>query len=226
MDGWQIARSLLDPGRSRPEIGMIVLIEGKLLKATPLSAIITAGGIGYAVNIPVTTAEKLPQNGETVSLHTHAVYREDSQALYGFWSEADRDFFALVIEKVSGVGPKVAISLMSKLPLGSLISAISSENAALLAQTPGIGKKTAERIIIELKDKLSSFSATSGPDPQFPSTTSDTGSSGDASKLEDAALALQALGYKQTEAKKAINKVVETLGPNLSTEALIKAALG
>ena len=74
---------------------MIVLIEGKLLKATPLSAIISAGGLGYAVNIPLTTAEKLPQNGEIVTLHTHAVYREDSQALYGFWEENDRDFFEL-----------------------------------------------------------------------------------------------------------------------------------
>jgi len=205
---------------------MIVLIEGKLLKATPLSAVISAGGIGYAVNIPVTTAEKLPQNGETVNLHTHAVYREDSQALYGFWTEADRDFFALVIEKVSGVGPKVAISLMSKLPLGNLIAAISSENAALLAKTPGIGKKTAERIIIELKDKLVSFPVAPGADAPNPSTRSDASLKEDSSKLEDAALALQALGYKQADAKKAIGKVVETLGPNLSTEALIKAALG
>lgn len=205
---------------------MIVLIEGKLLKATPLSAIISAGGIGYAVNIPVTTAEKLPQNGESVSLHTHAVYREDSQALYGFWNEADRDFFALVIEKVSGVGPKVAISLMSKLPLGNLISAISSEDAVLLAKTPGIGKKTAERIIIELKDKLTSFPIVSGSS-DFPSANkSGTIQNQESSKLEDAALALQALGYKQSDAAKAISKVIESQGPNLSTEAIIKAALG
>ncbi len=138
---------------------MIVLIEGKLIKATPLSAIISAGGIGYSVSIPITTAEKLPTNGESVRLHTRAVYREDSQALYGFWEETERDFFTLVIEKVSGVGPKVAISLMSKLPLSSLISAISAEDANLLAKTPGIGKKTAERIIIELKDKLAEFNA-------------------------------------------------------------------
>lgn len=205
---------------------MIVLIQGKLLKSTPLSAIISAGGIGYAVNIPVTTAEKLPKNGEEVILHTHAVYREDSQALYGFWNDAERDFFALVIEKVSGVGPKVAISLMSKLPLTGLISAISSEDATLLAQTPGIGKKTAERIIIELKDKLASFriafgeaNISSGPDLT-------SGRLKESSKLEDAVLALQALGYKQSDASKVVSKIVETLGPNLSTEAMIKAALG
>ena len=205
---------------------MIVLIEGKLLKATPLSAIISAGGIGYAVNIPVTTAEKLPQNGETVILHTHAVYREDSQALYGFWEENDRDFFALVIEKVSGVGPKVAISLMSKLPLGNLTSAISSEDANLLAKTPGIGKKTAERIIIELKDKLTIFASASQSIDLTSENQSVSAESEESSKLEDAALALQALGYKQIDAKKAISKVVEKLGPNVSTEAMIKAALG
>ena len=205
---------------------MIVLIEGKLLKATPLSAIISAGGIGYAVNIPLTTAEKLPQNGEIVILHTHAVYREDSQALYGFWEENDRDFFALVIEKVSGVGPKVAISLMSKLPLGNLISAISSEDANLLAKTPGIGKKTAERIIIELKDKLTIFASASQSIELISVNQSVSAESEESSKLEDAALALQALGYKQIDAKKAISKVVEKLGPNISTEAMIKAALG
>lgn len=204
---------------------MIVLIEGKLLKATPLSAIISAGGLGYSVNIPVTTAEKLPQNGEEVSLHTHAVYREDSQALYGFWHESDRDFFALVIEKVSGVGPKVAISLMSKLSLESLIDAIRREDSVLLAKTPGIGKKTAERIIIELKDKMNVF--------QF-AASSESGSSSagiptaphQTSTSEDAVLALQALGYKPAEAQKAIDKVIEKLGPNLSTEAMIKATFG
>ncbi len=201
---------------------MIVLIEGTLLKASPISATISAGGLGYAVNVPVTTAEKLPKNGEPVSLHTHAVYREDSQALYGFWTEDERDFFALVVEKVSGVGPKVAISLMSKLPLADLIAAISAENAPLLAKTPGIGKKTAERIIIELKDKLAGFLFAVSPQPR----ESDLPSSADANKTEDAVLALQALGYKQSDAQKAIAKAMDALGPNTSTEALIKSALG
>lgn len=203
---------------------MIVLIEGKLLRASPISAVISAGGLGYAVSIPVTTAEKLPSNGEAVSLHTHAVYREDSQALYGFWTETERDFFALVIEKVSGVGPKVAISLMSKLSLSSMVDAIRSENAVLLAKTPGIGKKTAERIIIELKDKLAGYyPAAEGQTPTGSHSQSRPDSS---STIDDAALALQALGYKATEAKKAVEKVIASEGPNLSTEAMIKAALG
>ena len=206
---------------------MIVLIEGTLVKATPLSAIISAGGIGYSVSVPITTAEKLPQNGEPVRLHTRAVYREDSQALYGFWEETERDFFTLVIEKVSGVGPKVAISLMSKLPLSSLISAISAEDANLLAKTPGIGRKTAERIIIELKDKLAEFSAfAKSPDVSLAGNSKPDTSPPSHSKSEDAILALQALGYKRTEAEKAIAKAMELEGANVSTEALIKAALG
>lgn len=206
---------------------MIVLIEGTLVKATPLSAIISAGGIGYAVNLPVTTAEKLPQNGENVRLHTRAVYREDSQALYGFWEESERDFFTLVIEKVSGVGPKVAISLMSKLPLNGLISAIAAEDANLLAKTPGIGKKTAERIIIELKDKLNEFTVFGQNQDTGPSASESPKAPAQShSKSEDAVLALQALGYKKSEAEKAIVRAMEQEGADLSTEALIKAALG
>jgi len=160
-------------------------------------------------------------------LHTRAVYREDSQALYGFWEETERDFFTLVIEKVSGVGPKVAISLMSKLPLSSLISAISAEDANLLAKTPGIGKKTAERIIIELKDKLAEFNAfAKSPDVSPAGISKSDSSTPSHSKSEDAVLALQALGYKRTEAEKAISKAMELEGANVSTEALIKAALG
>lgn len=202
---------------------MIVTIEGILERATPLSAVIDVGGLGYLLNIPVTTASKLPGIGEKVKLHTHAVYREDSQSLYGFWSEEERDFFALLIEKVSGVGPKVGISMMSKLELSSLISAISNEDATLLAKTPGIGKKTAERVIIELKDKLATYRTSASP--QTVGTAS-----GDSARRqdhrEDAVLALIALGYKRADAAKSVDKALERVGENATTEALIKSALG
>ncbi|MDQ8197716.1 Holliday junction branch migration protein RuvA [Pelagicoccus enzymogenes] len=206
---------------------MIVSIEGILERATPLTAIINAGGLGYLVNIPVSTAAKLPANGEKVKLHTHAVYREDSQSLYGFANEQERNFFQLLIEKVSGVGPKVGISMMSKLELPSLLSAIGSEDAVLLAKTPGIGKKTAERVIIELKDKLGAFSQSAGASalPGFVSDANAPAKAG-VNHTDDAILALLALGYKQNEASKAVGKAVDALGPNASTEALIKAALG
>ncbi|MBK1880197.1 Holliday junction branch migration protein RuvA [Pelagicoccus mobilis] len=205
---------------------MIVSIEGILERATPITAIINAGGLGYLVNIPVSTASKLPANGEKVKLHTHAVYREDSQALYGFANEEERNFFQLLIEKVSGVGPKVGISMMSKLELPSLISAISNEDAVLLAKTPGIGKKTAERVIIELKDKLSAFARTADTNPLQGMVSGSPAASSEGSHKDDAILALLALGYKQTDASKAVGKAVDALGPNASTEALIKAALG
>ncbi len=206
---------------------MIVSIEGVLERATPLSAIINAGGLGYLVNIPVSTAAKLPANGEKVKLHTHAVYREDSQSLYGFANEEERNFFQLLIEKVSGVGPKVGISMMSKLELPSLISAIGSEDAVLLAKTPGIGKKTAERVIIELKDKLGAFARASDANPlQGLVTDASASSTTEVNHTDDAILALLALGYKQTDAAKAVGKAVDALGPNASTEILIKAALG
>ncbi len=206
---------------------MIVSIEGILERATPLTAIINAGGLGYLVNIPVSTAAKLPANGETVKLHTHAVYREDSQSLYGFANEEERNFFQLLIEKVSGVGPKVGISMMSKLELPSLISAIGNEDAVLLSKTPGIGKKTAERVIIELKDKLGPFAhASSSNSLQGVVMDAAAGASAGVSHKDDAILALLALGYKQTDAAKAVGNAVDALGPNASTEALVKAALG
>lgn len=205
---------------------MIVSIEGILERATPISAIVNAGGLGYLVNIPVTTASKLPLVGDRVKLHTHAVYREDSQALYGFALEEERDFFALLIDKVSGVGPKVGISMMSKLELSSLISAISNGDSALLAKTPGIGKKTAERVIIELKDKLSAFATQSSSPLQGMITPDAAASTGHSNHKDDAILALLALGYKQAEASKSIDKAAAHLGEGASTESLIKAALG
>lgn len=197
------------------------------MRATPLTAIINAGGLGYLVNIPISTAAKLPANGEKVKLHTHAVYREDSQALYGFATEDERNFFQLLIEKVSGVGPKVGIGMLSKLELPSLISAIGSEDAVLLAKTPGIGKKTAERVIIELKDKLGAFAQISNSNPlQGMVAATPAGAQSDISHENDAILALLALGYKQTDATKAVGKAIEAIGPNAPTEALLKAALG
>jgi len=205
---------------------MIVSIKGALRKASLVSAVIETQGIGYFVHLPLTTASRLPQVGEQVELHTHVVYREDSQAIYGFGHEQERDFFALLIDKVSGVGPKVAITMMSKLELSSLVAAIQNAEAVVLAKTPGIGKKTAERVVIELKDKLSGFANLehSGTAPSGQSGQDSLGSVDQ--KIEDAALALVALGYKPAEARKSVKRVVESLGESASSEALIKAALG
>ena len=203
---------------------MIVSIEGLVERATPVSAIINLSGLGYFVNLPVTTAEKLPANGEKVKLYTHVVYREDNQSMYGFSSEAERDFFVLIIDKVSGVGPKVAISMMSKLPLPSLTAAIASEDIALLAKTPGIGKKTAERVVVELKDKLGGFSSGGGQSQIV--APADGAFASSHTSASDAVLALTALGYKPADAQKSVDAAIKKLGPNASTEQLIKLALG
>src|SRR3954463_11781835 len=174
---------------------MITSISGILVSATPLRAIIETGGFGYEVNIPVTTAEKLPSPGQSTKLHTLAVYREDSQTLYGFSTEEERDFFRMLVEKVTGVGPKMALSVLSKLSLPTLKGAIAAGDVGLLAKCPGIGKKTAERLVIELRDKLNP--ADLGTVPAAPGhATAAGGNSAGENKIRDAVLALTALGYK------------------------------
>ena len=119
---------------------MIVALRGKLVKSSPLSAVLDVGGVYYGVNIPITTAEKLPKLGSETFLHTFAVYREDSQTLYGFATEADRDFFAVLVEKVSGIGPKIALNMLSRMSSTSLKSAIAAGDVSLLSKCPGIVK--------------------------------------------------------------------------------------
>ncbi len=203
---------------------MITSISGILVSATPLSAIVETGGFGYEVHIPVTTAERLPLPGQPTKLHTLAVYREDSQTLYGFATEEERDFFRLLVEKVTGVGPKMALSVLSKLSLSTLKGAIVAGDVALLAKCPGIGKKTAERLVIELRDKLNPAELGFRP-----ATVADaqTGLPAPAeNKIRDAVMALVALGYKAADADKAVRQAWVAHGPAASTEALIKKALG
>jgi holliday junction DNA helicase RuvA len=202
---------------------MITSIQGLLTAATPLHAIIELNGLGYEVNIPVTTAEKLPVTGSTVKLHTHVIYREDAQTLYGFATPAERDFFRLMIEHVSGVGPKSALTIMSKLSLSSLQSAISSGDIATLSKCPGIGKKTAERLVIELRAKVG---VTGSAETVLSASGSDPASAPADTKMRDAVMALSALGYKTADADEAIRRATLALGPKATTEQLIKKALG
>lgn len=197
---------------------MISRLKGIVLESTPLLVVLDAGGVGYEVSIPVTTAEKIPAIGNECSLYTHAVYREDSATLYGFATRDDRDFFRLLIEKVSGIGPKIAISMLSRMSPELLRSAIASSDVALLAKCPGIGKKTAERLVIELKDKVGLPSSGEG-------IAAGTPSSGEASNFQDAVSSLMILGYKPADADKLVRKAANQLGTNASTEALIKVAL-
>jgi Holliday junction DNA helicase RuvA len=201
---------------------MITSIHGTLAAASPLVAVVEVNGLGYEVNIPVTTAETLPAPGAEVKLHTWVVYREDSQTLYGFASAGERDFFRLLIEKVTGVGPKVALSIMSRLSLPMLQGAIATGDVGTLAKCPGIGKKTAERLIMELKSR---FSAAVGLPTTLASTAPPSGQTISDTR-RDAVRALIALGYKTTEADRTVRQAWIALGPSATTEQLIKKALG
>jgi len=199
---------------------MIVSLEGILVECTPLRAVVEAQGIGYEVNIPLTAAEKLPSIGQKVKLHILAVYREDSQQLYGFATREDRDFFRLLVEKVSGIGPKTALNLLSRLSAETLKGAIAQANVELLSKCPGIGKKTAERLVIELRDKVFLGGA-----PVVTSADASSVEGPTTNTFQDAVGALIALGYKAPDADKAVRRAQTILGPKATSEALVKKAL-
>jgi Holliday junction DNA helicase RuvA len=133
---------------------MIAFIKGQLIECQLTLAILEVNGIGYEVHVPLTTVERLPSLGDAVKLFTHATYREDSQTLYGFIDRESRDFFRMIVDKVSGIGPKIALNLLGSLSLQTLKVSIASGDVAMLSKAQGLGKKTAERIVVELKDKV------------------------------------------------------------------------
>ena len=193
---------------------MIVGIKGRLVSSTPVSAVVEADGLFYEVNVPLTTSEKLPPNGSDVMLYTLAVYREDSQSLYGFASAADRDFFKLVVEKVSGIGPKIALNMMSRMSVQTLQGAIAAGDAQLLSKCQGIGKKTAERLVLELRG---AFAPSAAGTAQLSPT--------EASAISDAVAALCALGMKPAEGDKLVRRAYDAIGSSATVEELVKYAL-
>ncbi|MEY4489725.1 MAG: hypothetical protein RIQ79_2233 [Verrucomicrobiota bacterium] len=199
---------------------MITSIQGLLTEATPLRAVVELNGFGYEVNIPVTTAEKLPAAGAKVKLHTLVIYREDAQTLYGFATPEERDFFRLMIETVSGVGPKLALTIMSRMSLPVLEASIRNGDVASLSKCPGIGKKTAERLVIELRAKVGATGAApiAGAAAGEPAIDANT-------PLRDAVLALTALGYKPADADALVRRAQIALGASATTEQLIKRCL-
>jgi Holliday junction DNA helicase RuvA len=198
---------------------MIARIKGIVLESTPLMVVLEAAGLGYEVHIPVTTAEKIPAVGKECSLFIHSVYREDSATLYGFATREDRDFYRLMIEKVSGIGPKIGISMLSRMSTELLRTAIASSDVALLSKCPGIGKKTAERLVIELKDKVGLASTNSA------SIAGDMSTSAEPSAFQDAVASLMTLGYKPSDADKLVRKAVSKLDASAPVELLLREAL-
>ena len=207
---------------------MIAFIEGDLVECQLNLAIIQVGGIGYEVHIPLTTSEKLPALGKEIKLYTQAVYREDAQTLYGFSDRESRDFFRMIVDKVSGIGPKIALNLLGSLSLPTLKTSIASGDVGMLSKAQGLGKKTAERIVVELKDKVLPKGTTIETAPaSSPGATEDAaGELNDLGPYQDALSALLTLGYKATEADQAVRKAADALGQGATTEELIRKALG
>jgi len=197
---------------------VITSIQGTLASSSPLGAVVEVGGFGYEVHLPSTSAERLPRPGATVKLHTLVIYREDAQTLYGFASPEERDFFRLLIENVTGVGPKMALSIMSRLALPSLEAAIRAGDINALARCPGIGKKTAERLVVELRNKV-------GGGGTAATTVEASEASPGSTPHRDAVAALVALGYKAADADTAVRRAAVALGADADTSSLIRRAL-
>jgi len=189
---------------------MIGSLRGIIIKKQAPLVIIDVGGIGYEVFSPMSTFYHLPECQYEIQLLTHLVVREDAQILYGFLNEHERELFRALI-KVSGIGPKVALSILSGMSPNEFILCVQSDDATQLTRIPGVGKKTAERLIVELRHNLDQWQ-----DNTNQATTHDNDC------LQEAISALTTLGYKNSEAKRVVNRIFE---PNYSSEELIRLAL-
>lgn len=197
---------------------MISFLRGKLVETLPTQVTIDVNGIGYDVLIPLSSYDRLPQPGQEVKLLTHLVIREDAHMLYGFATGTERDLFRLLINNVSGIGPKTALNVLSGISVTTFRGAVANNDVKALAQISGVGKKTAERIVVELKDKIGAAGA-------WEAASAQRALSGEDQKLSDAALALMALGFKQVEAHDAARKAQATLGMQANVEELVRACL-
>ena len=197
---------------------MISSLRGKLVETLPTQVMIDVNGIGYEVLIPLSSYDKLPQPGQEVKLLTHLVIREDAHMLYGFATGTERDLFRLLINNVSGIGPKTALNILSGISVTTFRGAVANNDVKSLAQISGVGKKTAERIVVELKDKIGAAGAWEAASAQRALSQEDQ-------KLSDAALALMALGFKQVEAHDSVRKAQATLGIQANVEELVRACL-
>lgn len=182
---------------------MIAHISGKLIQKQPNSIIVDVGGVGYELNVPLSTFYDLGEIGATVSLRVHTHVREDALQLFGFRTDAEKKLFLLLLT-VSGIGPKLAITVLSGLSAEELIQAIRAGNLTKLTGIPGVGKKTAERMLVELKDKVAAIL----PPGLEDSTTAVIAQTGDAMR-EDVISALVNLGYVRAQAEKAVGAVMK-----------------
>ena len=203
---------------------MIGRITGILLEKQAPELLIDVQGLGYEVQVSLTTFFDLPGCGEKVTLHTHFVVREDAQLLYGFAQQSERELFRTLI-KVSGVGPKMALAILSGMTARDFVRCVQNNDTGTLVKLPGVGKKTAERLIVEVRDKLASFSDKFGDGLEAGSQSLPL-SSKQSHVIAEAESALIALGYKPQEAARMVNAVVSDDAANTQTsEELIRLSL-
>ena len=196
---------------------MIGRLAGVLLAKSPMDALIDVHGVGYTLAIPLSTYEALGPPGSHATVFTHLHVREDALQLYGFATEAERESFRMLIS-VSGIGPRMAQGILSGIPVRELREHIATGNVAALIAIPGIGRKLAERLVVELRDRVARSEAIASP--------AASGGDGSAATRNEALLALTSLGYSRQTAETALRGAVEELsGKQPTVEALIKAAL-
>ena len=191
---------------------MIAELSGTLLRRTPAGVVVDVGGVGFSLLVPLSTYRELGRVGSEVRLHTHLHVREDALELFGFVTTSELAMFRALIS-VSGIGPKLGLAVLSGLSPDVLQRAVVEEDLALLTSVSGIGRKTAQRMIVELKEKLSGLEVAT------------IGGSGEAEDTGDAVLALMSLGVKREKAREAVLAVQRECGPDLPVEEIIKRAL-
>ena len=195
---------------------MITYLNGILTEIIPGRLTIDVNGIGYEVLVPLSTSDKMLEEGQKYQILTHLHIREQEQTLFGFATNEERDLFRLLINRVSGIGPKLGLAILSGMSVDDFKNAVIGGNITGLSTISGLGKKTAERIILELKDKV-------GVTETWTAAKED--SSGPKSIIHDAVLALISLGYKQAEALKAVSKIKDSSPADISSDELIRSAL-
>lgn len=197
---------------------MITFLQGRLVEALPTQVTVEVHGIGYDVLIPLSSYDKLPTPGHEVKLLTHLAIREDAHVLYGFMTAAERDLFRALINTVSGIGPKLALNILSGMNPTVFRGAVANGDVKALSRISGVGKKTAERIVVELKDKIGAAGAWEASSAQRALSPEDQ-------RANDAVLALIALDFTPLDAHNAVRAVQAALGPQATVEELVRSAL-
>ncbi len=197
---------------------MITFLHGRLAESSPTHAVVDVQGVGYEVLIPVSSFEKLPAVGQEIHLLTHLAIREDAHVLYGFATSTERDLFRLLVNTVSGIGPKIALGILSGMNPIAFRGAIVTGDVKALSRISGVGKKTAERMVVELKDKMGASAAW-----EASSASREVGPAGQ--RIQDAVAALVALDFKSQEALESVKAAQAVLGQEATVESLVRAAL-